>query len=66
MTWDMVLVTVTLVTVLLLIILLALISRIWQEEIPRKPDSDSKKRPTFASPSPAEIEKVTGQENSLA
>lgn len=31
MTWDMVLVTVTLVTVLLLIILLAIISRIWED-----------------------------------
>ena len=65
MTWDMVLVTVTLVTVLLLIILLALVSRIWQDRTPRKPESDSQHARGVASRS-TEIEKMSGQENLLA
>jgi hypothetical protein len=65
MTWDMVLVTVTLITVLLLIVLLALISQIWQDETPRKPGTASRSARTLASPS-SKIDKVAGQENSLA
>ena len=65
MTWDMVLVTVTLVTVLLFIILLAIVARIWQDEAPRKPGTDSRPARALASRS-SEIDKVTGQENSLA
>ena len=65
MTWDMVLVTVTLVTVLLLIILLALVSRIWQDGTPRKPENDAQQPQRLASRS-LQIDKVTGQQNSLA
>ena len=65
MTWDMVLVTVTLVTVLLLIILLALVSRIWQDRTPRSKKDDAKDSHAPASQS-VELDKVTGRENSLA
>jgi len=65
MTWDMVLVTVTLLTVLLSIILLALVSRIWEDRTPRKPESESTNARAAASRS-AEIDKVNGQENLLA
>ena len=65
MTWDMVLVTVTLVTVLLLIILLALVSRIWQDRTPRDKKDDAKDAHAPASQA-VELDKVTGQENSLA
>jgi hypothetical protein len=65
MTWDMVLVTVTLITVLLLIVLLVLISRIWQDETPRKLKHDPKHERLLAS-RPNEIQKVSGEESSLA
>jgi hypothetical protein len=65
MTWDMVLVTVALVTVLLFIILLTIISRIWQDETPHKPQTAGPGSRTLAS-RPSVIDKVTGQENSLA
>ncbi len=65
MTWDMVLVTVALATVLLLIILLMLVSRIWQEEAPRRLENGSPNARTAASRA-AKIDKVTGQENLLA
>ena len=65
MTWDMVLVTVTLVTVLLLIILLALMSRIWQDGTPHKPENTAQQPQRPASRS-LQIDKVTGQQNSLA
>jgi hypothetical protein len=65
MTWDMVLVTVTLVTVLLLILLLALISRIWQDGTPRKPENSPQQPQRLASRS-LQIDKVTRQENSMA
>jgi hypothetical protein len=65
MTWDMVLVTVTLVTVLLSIILLAIVTRIWQDETPSKPGTDSRHAQAVASRSAA-IDRVTGAENSLA
>ena len=64
MTWDMVLVTVTLVTVLLLIILLALVSRIWQDRTPRSGRGDAKLLQVAASES-VDLDKVTGPENLL-
>jgi hypothetical protein len=65
MTWDMVVVTVALVTVLLFIILLTMISRIWQDETPQKAKTAGPSGRTLAS-RPSGIDKVTGQENSLA
>lgn len=65
MTWDMVLVTVTLVTVFLSIILLAILARIWQDETPSKPGTDSRHALAVASRS-AEIDRVNRAENSLA
>ena len=65
MTWDMVLVTVTLVTVLLFIILLAIVARIWQDGTPDKPESSSQQARPLASRS-LQIDKVTEQENLLA
>lgn len=59
MTWDMVLVTVTLITALLLILLLALISLIWQDETPRK--LETSKHGRAASSESAEIAEVSGQ-----
>ena len=64
MTWDLVLVTVTLVTVLLLIILLTLISRIWADRTPRS--QESKKPLAALQPRPVKREKVGEQETSLA
>jgi hypothetical protein len=61
----MVLVAVTLITVLLLIVLLALISRIWQDETPRKLEHDPKYERLRAS-RPNEIQKVREEESSLA
>jgi hypothetical protein len=65
MTWDMVLVTVTLFTVLLSIVLLVLISRIWQGETSRKLNRDPQHARLRASRSD-EIQKVSGQQGSLA
>ena len=65
MTWDLVLVTVTLTTALLLIILLALVSRIWKDQTPRKPETDSRHTQALAG-RPSKIDKVSAQENSLA
>ena len=65
MTWDMVLVTVTVVTVLLLIILLALVSRIWQDRTPPSGNGDEKASHAPAAQS-TELDKVSGRENSLA
>jgi hypothetical protein len=65
MTWDMMLVTVTLVTVLLLIILLALVSRIWQDGTPPSNGDESQYLHQIKS-RPAKVDKVGEQENSLA
>jgi hypothetical protein len=65
MTWDMVLVTVTLITALLLILLLALVSLIWQDETPRKLERDPQHERIRASQS-HDAKKVSGQESSLA
>jgi hypothetical protein len=65
MTWDMVLVAVTLITVLLLIVLLALISRIWQDETPRRLMRDPMHERLRTS-RPNEIQKVREEERSLA
>ena len=65
MTWDMMLITVTLVTVLLLIILLALVSRIWQDGTPPG-DEDTSQYLHRIESGPAKVEKVGEQENSLA
>jgi hypothetical protein len=65
MTWDMMLITVTLVTVLLLIILLALVSRIWQDGTPPNNGDESQYLHQIKSGS-AKVDKVGEQENSLA
>jgi hypothetical protein len=65
MTWDLILVTVTLVTVLLLIILLALVSRIWEDRTPQSREQERKNRPASQSRS-VKVEKVGEHENSLA
>jgi hypothetical protein len=65
MTWDMVLVTVTLFSVLLLMILFVLVSLIWQDQAPRKRENDSRHAQTLAS-RPPEPDKVSGHESSLA
>ncbi len=65
MTWDLVLVTVTLVTVLLLIILLTIISRIWQDRTPRRHEEFAKPLAALSS-RPVKREKVGEQETSLA
>ncbi len=65
MTWDMVLVTVTLFSVLLLMILFVLISLIWQDRAPHKREKHSKHAQTLAS-RPPELEKISRHESSLA
>jgi hypothetical protein len=65
MTWDTVLVTVTLATVLLLFILLGLVSRIWQEETPQKRDTKLSGTQVVASRS-AKIDKATEEEDLVA
>jgi hypothetical protein len=60
-----VLATVTLFTVLLSIVLLVLITRIWQGAAPRKLNRDPQHERLRASRSD-EIQKVSGQESSLA
>ena len=65
MTWDMVLATVMLLTVLLSIILLVLISRIWQGETPRKLNRDPQQE-RLRAPRSNDVQKVSGQESSLA
>lgn len=65
MTWDLMLVTVTLATMLLLIILLALVSRIWKDQTPHSREEERKYRHVLPSRT-VKIEKVVEQENSLA
>ena len=65
MTWDMVLVTVTLFSVLLLMILFVLVSLIWQDQAPQKPVKKPKHARALAA-RPPEPDKISGHESSLA
>ncbi len=62
MPWDMLLVAGVLLGVLMLI---AILSRIWQDQVPRRPSGVSPEKRAASVP-PVELDKVAGQENSLA
>ena len=62
MDWDMVIVTGALLGVIMLVAILGLI---WRDKAPNTLESVSKGSHEFAAPS-GELDKVAGQENSLA
>ncbi len=62
MDWDMLIVTGALFRVLMLI---AILGRIWQDQTRRRPSDASPEKRVVPIP-PVELDKVAGQENSLA